>query len=372
MNILLIEPYFTGSHSDWALGYQRNSRHQVDILSLPGQFWKWRMHGGAVTLARMFAEKKRRPDLLLMTDMLDVTTFLALTRTVTFPIPVALYFHENQLCYPWSPNDRDVQAQRDHHYGFINVASALAADTIFFNSEYHRSTFLEECHRFLKNFPDFRELKSVEIIRGKSAVLPLGLDLHKLDTNKSQLQDKNENPIILWNHRWEYDKNPEDFFHVLFELSDQGLDFHLVILGENFSKNPTIFDFAKKRLNKHILHIGYVESSREYAAWLWKSDLLPVTSNHDFFGASVIEAIYCGCRPFLPKRLSYPGLIPVDQFSDCYYHDLEDLKRRLRNTIKGNESFDTENTQKRAATFDWQILAPQYDDTFSRVISTGP
>ncbi|MCH6560361.1 DUF3524 domain-containing protein, partial [candidate division KSB1 bacterium] len=46
MNILILEPYFTGSHKAWAQGYQKQSKHRVEILSLPGNFWKWRMHGG--------------------------------------------------------------------------------------------------------------------------------------------------------------------------------------------------------------------------------------------------------------------------------------------------------------------------------------
>ena len=47
MKILLIEPYFTGSHKQWAEGYKSYSKHEVKILSMKGQFWKWRMHGGA-------------------------------------------------------------------------------------------------------------------------------------------------------------------------------------------------------------------------------------------------------------------------------------------------------------------------------------
>ena len=66
------------------------------------------MHGGAVTLARMFMESELQPDLILTTDMLDLTIFLSLTRSRTANIPTAIYFHENQLSYPWSTTDRDV------------------------------------------------------------------------------------------------------------------------------------------------------------------------------------------------------------------------------------------------------------------------
>ncbi|HIN20035.1 MAG TPA: DUF3524 domain-containing protein, partial [Candidatus Marinimicrobia bacterium] len=42
MNILLIEPYFTGSHKSWAEGYKSHSNHTIDLLTMKGQFWKWR------------------------------------------------------------------------------------------------------------------------------------------------------------------------------------------------------------------------------------------------------------------------------------------------------------------------------------------
>ena len=54
MKILIIEPYFTGSHKKWAQEFQKHSKHDIDFLTLPGRYWKWRMHGGAITLAQKF------------------------------------------------------------------------------------------------------------------------------------------------------------------------------------------------------------------------------------------------------------------------------------------------------------------------------
>jgi len=181
MKMLLIEPYYTGSHKQWADGYQKYSQHKIRILSMKGQFWKWRMHGGAVTLARKFNKMDWKPDLILATDMLDLTTFLSLTREKSHNIPTTIYFHENQLSYPWSPEDRDIQKNRDKHYGFINYASALAADRVFFNSEFHMNSFLDALRPFLKHFPDHNELESVNNIRNKSSVLHLGMDLQRFD-----------------------------------------------------------------------------------------------------------------------------------------------------------------------------------------------
>ena len=135
MKILLVEPYFSGSHKSWAEGYQSFSNHNIRIISLPGKFWKWRMHGGAISLAKQFMEMDFNPDLILATDMLDLTTFLSLTKSRTAQIPNALYFHENQLSYPWSPLDKDLVLKRDLHYHYINYTSSLVSDYNYFNSE---------------------------------------------------------------------------------------------------------------------------------------------------------------------------------------------------------------------------------------------
>ena len=63
---------------------------------------------------------------------------------------MAVYFHENQMSYPWSPTDRDVAKDRDKHYGFINFTTALAADAVFYNSQYHLESFFKELVKLLK------------------------------------------------------------------------------------------------------------------------------------------------------------------------------------------------------------------------------
>lgn len=380
MNILLLEPYFTGSHAAWSESYASFSSHDVTIYGLEGRFWKWRMHGGAVTLARRFMSEKPAVDLLLASDMLDLTTFLSLTRRETANIPAVVYFHENQLTYPWSATDRDKQSGRDGHYGFINFASALAADSICFNSGYHRISFLEALKVYLGRFPDHRELESVDRIAEMSEVLPLGLDLARFDDFRppaSRLRQtipseggRSDAPLVLWNHRWEYDKNPGEFFRALEILADRGYDFELAVLGENFSEKPAAFLDAKRKFGDRIIKFGYAESFEEYAEQLWRADILPVTSNQDFFGASIVEAVYCGCRPILPDRLSYPELLPFAMHRECLYTSFHELVEKLAFAIAhphpGEIRAGAEDCRNAATHFDWQRLVPKYDEFFAR------
>jgi glycosyltransferase involved in cell wall biosynthesis len=358
MDILLLEPYYTGSHKAWADGLKKYSPHNIKILSMPGSFWKWRMHGGAITLAEKFNKLDFVPDLILATDMLNLSSFLALTREKTTGVPTAIYFHENQLTYPWSPIDRDIKNNRDHHYSFINYISAYIADKVFFNSAYHKDIFLKDLKRFLKMFPDNRPLKTVDTIKAKSEVLHIGVDLGKISLRKPGSAG-NKKPLILWNHRWEHDKNPEDFVNALIALKNRNIDFNVAFLGECFNKVPEIFLKAKRHLKKNIVHFGYVEDQAEYIDWLWKADIIPVTSHHDFFGVSIVQAIYCGCIPLLPKRLSYPELVSIKKYPDNFYSDQKDFTAKLEDIILNPHSYPT--PKEGVAKFDWPNIIPEYN-----------
>ena len=369
MRITLVEPYCAGSHAAWAQQYAEHSRHQVELLTLPGRHWKWRMHGGAVTLASRFLAQAHAPELILATDMLDLTTFLALTREVSSGCRCALYFHENQLTYPWSPGDPDKGGQRDLHYAFINYASALAADAVLFNSRYHQDAFLGALPGFLHAFPDANEAASVGRIAHKSRVLPLGLDLEMLDRHRPPESPAGEAPLILWNHRWEFDKNPEEFFAQLYGLADQGLDFRVAVLGESFGKAPAVFQQARARLGSRISQWGYLENPAQYAQWLWRADILPVTSRQEFFGASVVQALYCNCAALLPDRLAYPEHVPAQAVAGILYREGELADRLARLVVKKENGALLRDF---VGKYDWARLAPVYDDFLERLAAAAP
>ena len=50
MRFLFIEPFYGGSHRDFADGWVAHSRHTIELVTLPARFWKWRMRGAALYL----------------------------------------------------------------------------------------------------------------------------------------------------------------------------------------------------------------------------------------------------------------------------------------------------------------------------------
>jgi len=368
MKICLIEPFYAGSHKSWADNLVKFSAHEVRLLTLPGRHWKWRMHGGAVSLAEKFLSEDYAPDLILATDMVDLSVFLSLTRSKSNGIPTAIYFHENQLTYPWSPTDADVEKKRDNHYAFINYTSALSADHVFFNSDYHRESFVNALPIFLEQFPDEKSLSTVDKIKAKSSVLPLGIDLKKFDDCK---KEKNNLPKhILWNHRWEYDKNPDPFFELLINLSKEGYDFKLSVVGQSYSNSPAVFNSVKNELGKHLTHFGFLKRVEDYASVLKMATILPVTSNQDFFGGSVVEAIYSGAYPLLPNRLAYPAHIPTELHTDHLYETAKELELKLRQLLNPEYKLCTnESLVNFVNRYDWTEVGGDYDQAFQNIIS---
>lgn len=371
MNILLIEPFYSGSHKQFADQLSEHSRHRIQLLTLEGKFWKWRMYGAATTLGHMFMDQQLTPDLILVTDMLDLPTFISTTRKYLNPdCPIICYFHENQLAYPWKEDSQDKAQQRDVHYGMMNYHTAMAADYNLFNSAYNMNSFYEELAVILNKMPDHKHTPYIKALRAKSCVMPLGLELN-LSIRKTVQPSlaQGQAPLILWNHRWQHDKNPELFFDALDTLRIKGCTFRLAVLGESYKRMPKIFEELPERFFQELVHFGYA-SYEDYLRFLNEADLLPVTSGHDFFGISVMEAIHCGVRPLLPKRLAYKELYKPIENPELFYDTQKDLVEKLVHLCEDFKPRPRELYRSLTSPYDWQEIIPYYDAFFDKYSPT--
>lgn len=365
MQIALIEPFFSGSHRSWAEELQKQSCHDITLFTLPGIFWKWRLSNGASLLAEQFLKSEKDFDLLLTTSMLDLPTFLGYTRKKSSSLPVVHYFHENQLTYPWSTQDTETKRGADQHYILKNINSALTADCALFNSEYNRSSFLHSIPDFYRRFPDFNQV-DISAIANKSSVLPVGLELDRIQKGGSK--KNNKPPLILWNHRWEYDKGADVFFRVLYRLSEEQLAFRLAVIGEP-PLNPKSEPFltASQKLHHHIEHWGFLEKKSDYYRVLEEASILPVTNRQEFFGISVMEAVYAGAIPLLPERLTYPDLFQIEQNSEYFYRTEEQLYLKLKEILRGE--YPLSPLSSIPEKYAWPTLITQYDEFFTSLLS---
>jgi glycosyltransferase involved in cell wall biosynthesis len=360
LKFLFLEPFFGGSHREFARGLIAHSRHSIDLLTLPARFWKWRMRGAALYFIKEVPSFEGYNG-LITTDLMSLSDFTALAKGAC--PPTLVYFHENQFTYPLAPGEH-----ADYQYGFTDITTALAADRVVFNSRTHHDTFFAGLPGFLKMMPEYRPNWVVDAIRSKAGVLYPGCRFSAgqlpLDNLAGELP-----PLIIWNHRWEFDKNPQAFFDALDAVQENGEDFRLALLGENFQAVPKAFIRARSRYGHRILQYGYVESREEYMKWLRRGAIVISTAEQENFGMAVVEAIRCGCVPLLPARLAYPEIIPDEFHSRVLYRDQKELIRKLSELIKEYAQFQglRPRLSKAMGKFAWENLIDRYDDELEKL-----
>ncbi|MFC1513542.1 DUF3524 domain-containing protein [candidate division KSB1 bacterium] len=368
MRILALEPYYGGSHKAFLDEWSSRSRHEWTVLSLPPNKWKWRMRHAAVTFteeAKKLHKKGGKWDLVFCSDMLNLAEFLGFTRSFLENIPSIVYFHENQISYPVKYSD-----ERDYHFAVTNFTTALAADAVWFNSDFHRRSFLGDLKNFLKKMPDHNMLESIKTITAKSEIFYPGIN----EDLKFEIRN-NDIPVILWAARWEYDKDPGTFFNAIEKLQNEGLKFNLNIIGEQFKNSPDIFDNARTLFEPRIKRWGFQETGKDYLDALYESDIIVSTAIHEFFGIGILEAVTSGVYPLLPERLSYPEIFstgnePIKEF--FYNGGIPDLQYKLRYLLKlhsegGLSGHKVEIRQKIAEKFVWKNNVKFMDDEVEKI-----
>jgi glycosyltransferase involved in cell wall biosynthesis len=363
LKFLFLEPFYGGSHKDFADGLTAHSRHQIVLETLPARFWKWRMRGAALKFAQQ-VEHMAGFDGLITTDLMSLSDLKALGGA-GFP-PTLVYFHESQLSYPLAPGEK-----MDYQFGFTDMTTALAADRVLFNSRSHHDAFFEKLPEFIQMMPDFRPTWILDSIRSKSGVRHPGCHF---DADPENIDfpagSKNKVPLVIWNHRWEFDKNPDDFFRALEAIDRRGIEFELAVMGENFQAQPKVFNSARKRLAHRIRQFGYVASRESYQNWLKQGSIVVSTACQENFGIAVIEAMRFGCLPLLPDRLVYPEILPARFHSAYLYQGLDELTAKLESLLKSHRQHTEDRCQLSAdmGQYAWSACIDAFDAELENLV----
>ena len=363
MRGVFLEPFDVGSHRAFRETLVEKLPGEWASASAPGRNWKWRMRGGAVWFAEQYGELLRsRPDVLFASSYLPLAELYGLVPELA-AVPSVYYFHENQLAFPVR---REHVGGPDYHFGLTQLVSAQAADTVVFNSAYNRDSFLDAARKLLRRMPDCVPLRWLDSVASKSEVLPLPLPL--VDRAPS-LEERSElGPLILWNHRWEYDKNPKVFFAALSALAANGVPFRVAVAGQRFRNAPPCFEAGREALGERIVHFG--EAPRAgYDALLNRADIVVSTAIHEFFGVAIIEAIHAGAMPLVPDRLAYRETVP-DEFR---YESDASFESSLRALCVRYSSGETLRSDRREWTnqFGLDRVLPEYVGLIERLVGEG-
>ena len=354
LNVLFLESFYGGSHREFADGLVQHSRHRIALHTLPARFWRWRMRGAALHFARAVA-RPQEFDLLLATDLMNVADLKAVWGAHCPPI--LLYVHENQLSYPTPEGE-----QKDFQFAFTDIASALAADAMVFNSRYHRDAYFAALPEVLRRMPEYEPAWIPDALAAKARVLYPGCRLPGADAEVRSVGAGP--PLVIWNHRWEFDKQPAAFFAALREVQRAGVAFRVALLGENAQYVPKEFMAAREWLGERVVQYGYLPGRDAYLAWLRRGAVVVSTAVQENFGISVVEAAAAGCHPLLPSRLAYPEVIPASHHEACLYEDGDDLARRLIALLANPPVSPPPGLAAAMQRYSWTCLAAEYDSLF--------
>jgi len=304
-----------------------------------------------------------------------------------------VYMHESQWLYPKKPAlgfDGDGPFRRNAQevklLAYIQFESLMTADCICWNSAFHMNTFLESFGKdYIRNFRMEKsdEENIMKQIVQKSQVLHVGIELRNRFGEASDIREQHiknmhdrERPIILWNMRWEYDKNPIQFVEALKYLRFQKkVEFSLVVCGGHSFQSREVqkrwFHDQLAPFKDDLLHVGYADSDT-YTRLLIHADIVVSTAIHEFFGISVMEAIYCHTFCILPDDLSYPELIPQNFHLQCLYKKKgkRGLNHLLANAVTSWKDlpYDELRNQSKVDNFDWdKKMAHEYDKILQQI-----
>lgn len=364
--VLAFQPWDDGSHRAVRTAIERHGRLEWTFRSLPGRGPKWRLRHAALRFTEMM---RAMPDsawdgvvAIHATSMLDLAVLRATLPRGRRDLPMVLSMHENQVAYPAGDGASSQDRDRDVHLAFTNLASIEAADRVVWNSRWNRESFVEGMAAVLRHAPERIDRGWIERLEAKSVVVPPPIEMAEIwaagsgggagigagggsgggphQGEEARVLHNTANggypglagaqatpdrwpsgglsPVrVVWPHRWEHDKGPDE----LLALADEawareqagGPAIRWWLLGQRYGEVPEPLRVMLERHRDRIEHAGPLPREA-YLAALHGCDWVLSTARHEFFGMAVAEALVAGCLPWLPRRLSYPELVPPEAF----------------------------------------------------------
>ncbi|MCE3028901.1 DUF3524 domain-containing protein [Salinicola sp. DM10] len=323
MKALLLSAYAAVSHRVWAEGLVAAFPEIAwTRLELPPRHFAWSIRANPlIWQVSQEAALAQNYDLVVATSMVDLATLVGLCPALGRAHKV-VYFHENQFAFPASAQ----QTPRPEPM-MVNLYAAMAADSVVFNSRYNRDSFCDGVRDFLGRMPGRpRPQVWLERLAERARVLLVPLP-------ESPPRQANGGHRIVWNHRWEYDKNPEAFFAALAQLIEEEVAFEVAVMGQQFRARPAIFDQARAWLGERVVCWGE-QPGEVYHQMLDSGAIVVSTTDHEFQGLAIMEAVTRGCVPLVPDRLCFP-----DYYDDVYRYrgGAEALAARLGQWLRHPE-----------------------------------
>ncbi|MCY2951434.1 MAG: DUF3524 domain-containing protein [Planctomycetota bacterium] len=311
LDILALEPFYGGERKSMLETILRFSRHRWTVLKLPPR----RIERRLAAAAHWFGEQISRHwsghiDVLFCSEAMNLADLLRFVPELATK-PSVVYFHDNQLPPIGSTPDNPLQV--------VNISTAAAATEVWFNSHYHKRTFLRRAKALVEQLPELAGHDPVPEVTDKAAFMPPPVDQtlsQQIIQSESVVRDPR---TIFVDTRNANTKLLNEALTMLHRREK----YKLITVGpvegltDDLPRRTIAEDDEPAQIR--ALHEAFVVvSGRPYA-------------NYDHHA---VRGLLLGCWPIFPNAACYPELLPKSLHPLCLYDtaDADRLVTQLQNS----------------------------------------
>jgi hypothetical protein len=358
LDILALEPFYGGARRAMLETLVRCSRHRWTVLKLPPR----RIERRLSVAANWFAEQLSRHwvgrvDVLFTSEAMNLASLFQLMPSLARK-PSVVYFHENQL--------PDIHTNTDAPLDLVNLNTANAATEIWFNSEWHRRTFLARAGALIERHPELASQRPLPVLKRKSSLMTPPIDLSPISEARGGRVERDGTALFVDTR----DAEVGVLNRALAMLRDRNESYRLITVGpvdgldgnsdadRDTGSPQTLSETDDVAIARGLCEAGVIVSVKPDAA----SDFL------------VVRGLAAGCRPVLPASGFYPELLsPALQKSCLYKLSPEPLAERLQDALSPFATASRpEEFKKTLAPFDPAAACKQIDERFEELVWVKP
>lgn len=306
------------------------------VLDAEGtNYWKFTQ---MIEVCKLFKEKKiQNGDIFLTMDLwhpsLEAIPYMATLEK----LEVKLF----GFLHAGSYTSEDFASPMANWAKFFERGWSKICHGIFVGTEYHKQKFIRK--RGISGLKDKihvtgNPFKTTDIINSISGnIIPI---------------EKREN-IILFSHRWDYEKRPNIFVDMMNNLYKKRKDFKVYITTsrKKFRSNQQWL-IDKLNLAKFPYKIFANINKQEYYQLVSQSKVFVSTTIEENFGYCLLESMTLGCTPVVPNKYSHPEILEFDK--RFLYNDKKEAIKMISSFLDNPISV--------------LKLAEKYNDSLSRII----
>lgn len=302
LDILALEPFYGGQRRSMLETVTRCSRHRWTVLKLPPR----RIERRLTAAAHWFGEQLQRHwsgkiDLVFASEAMNLPDLFRLVPVLSRK-PSIVYFHDNQL--------PSANGGEEGPLDLVNVSTAMAATAAWFNSEFHRRTFLNRAANVLFRHPEIAQLGAGDALTLKAQTVPPPIDVHLAHDAAHRAPDGRKPRAVFVETR---DAQVGWLNAAFTKLKDLGEPFELITVGPAEGVAADLPRRTVPEQDDHAIAAALAEAA-VFAS-------VKPAANHDFHA---VRALAAGCWPVLPRAAVYPEILAEPLHRACLYDPTPD------------------------------------------------